>query len=76
MRRIPARDRYVPQFGVLLAREHLYICPICREGIDWPEEPMDKDENGRWCHDKCLYKEDEYGLSRGAADRCQTAAGN
>lgn len=76
MRRIPARDRYAPQFGVLPAREYLYRCPLCGEGIDWPEEPMDKNSDGEWCHDQCLYEEDGDGIGRGAADCCQAAAGN
>lgn len=59
MRHIPARDRYAPQFGVLPAREYQYICPLCGEGIGWPEEPMDRDDSGQWCHEKCLCEEAE-----------------
>ncbi|MCI9677962.1 MAG: hypothetical protein HFF77_03165 [Oscillospiraceae bacterium] len=63
MRNIPARDRYAPQFGVVPGRDYRYICPLCGEGIDWPGEPMDKNAGGQWCHDKCLYQEEDYGYS-------------
>lgn len=62
MRRIPARDRYVPQFGVTRPFEDDYGCwTCCLCGM-----PVVPDEGYTFCgdevcHEECLEKENKNG---------------